>query len=157
MDSGQYERVKQLFEVCRVLPQAERATHLGSEAAGDAEVEHEVRALLEAYDRSANFLEQPVLELQAQILERAIRHSGKPAPELAAGTRIGHYQIAAPIGAGGMGIVYRARDTRLDRTVAIKILPAQFSSDPIRKQRFDREAKTIGSAVAPLLERSRTR
>jgi len=59
------------------------------------------------------------------------------------GTKLGPYEIVAPLGAGGMGEVYRARDTRLERTVAIKILPAQFSSDPLRKQRFEREAKRI--------------
>src|SRR3979490_1677909 len=68
---------------------------------------------------------------------------------LAPGTQLGPYEIIAPLGAGGMGEVYRARDTRLDRTVAIKILPAQFSSDPIRKQRFEREAKTISSLNHP--------
>ena len=64
---------------------------------------------------------------------------------LAAGTRLGPYEILTPIGVGGMGEVYRARDTRLDRTVALKILPAPFSSDAVRKQRFEREAKTISS------------
>src|SRR5690348_1686270 len=68
---------------------------------------------------------------------------------LAPGTRLGPYEISAPLGAGGMGEVYRARDTRLERTVAIKILPAQFSSDPVRKQRFEREAKTISSLNHP--------
>src|ERR1700746_2318157 len=68
---------------------------------------------------------------------------------LAAATRLGPYEILAPLGAGGMGEVYRARDTRLERTVAIKILPAQVSSDPIRKQRFEREAKTISSLNHP--------
>jgi len=68
---------------------------------------------------------------------------------LSSGTRLGPYEILAPLGAGGMGEVYRARDTRLERTVAIKILPAQFSSDPIRKQRFEREAKTISSLNHP--------
>src|SRR5467141_2930601 len=68
---------------------------------------------------------------------------------LAAGSKLGPYEIAAPLGAGGMGEVYRARDTRLERTVAIKILPAQFSSDPVRKQRFEREAKTISSLNHP--------
>jgi eukaryotic-like serine/threonine-protein kinase len=62
---------------------------------------------------------------------------------LAPGTKLGPYDIVAPLGAGGMGEVYRARDTRLERTVAIKILPALVSSDPARKQRFEREAKTI--------------
>ncbi len=68
---------------------------------------------------------------------------------LAAGSKLGPYEIAAPLGAGGMGEVYRARDTRLERTVAIKILPAQFSSDPVRKQRFEREAKTISNLNHP--------
>src|SRR6266851_4033521 len=68
---------------------------------------------------------------------------------LAPGTQLGPYEIGAPLGAGGMGEVYRARDTRLERSVAIKILPAQFSSDPVRKQRFEREAKTISSLNHP--------
>jgi eukaryotic-like serine/threonine-protein kinase len=68
---------------------------------------------------------------------------------LAPGTQLGPYEISAPLGAGGMGEVYRARDTRLERTVAIKILPTQFSSDPVRKQRFEREAKTISSLNHP--------
>src|SRR5712692_7774116 len=68
---------------------------------------------------------------------------------LASGTRLGPYEIGAPLGAGGMGEVYRALDTRLERTVAIKILPPQLSDDPVRKQRFEREAKTISSLNHP--------
>jgi eukaryotic-like serine/threonine-protein kinase len=68
---------------------------------------------------------------------------------LAQGTRLGPYEIQSPLGAGGMGEVYRARDTRLDRTVAIKILPQHLSNDPVRKQRFEREAKTISSLNHP--------
>ncbi len=62
-----------------------------------------------------------------------------------AGTKLGPYEIQSPLGAGGMGEVYRARDTRLDRTVAIKILPAHLSDSPEAKQRFDREARAISS------------
>ena len=68
---------------------------------------------------------------------------------LATGSKLGPYEIVGPLGSGGMGEVYRARDTRLDRTVAIKILPAQLSADPVRKQRFEREAKTISSLNHP--------
>ena len=68
---------------------------------------------------------------------------------LARGTRLGPYQIESPIGAGGMGEVYKATDTRLERTVAIKVLPAHVASDPERKQRFEREAKTISSLNHP--------
>jgi eukaryotic-like serine/threonine-protein kinase len=68
---------------------------------------------------------------------------------LTTGTKLGPYEIQSPLGTGGMGEVYRARDTRLERTVAVKILPAQFSCDPVRKQRFEREAKTISSLNHP--------
>jgi eukaryotic-like serine/threonine-protein kinase len=68
---------------------------------------------------------------------------------LAAGTRLGPYEIQAPLGAGGMGEVYRARDTRLDRSVAVKILPSHLSGNPILQQRFDQEAKAISSLNHP--------
>jgi eukaryotic-like serine/threonine-protein kinase len=68
---------------------------------------------------------------------------------LAAGSRLGPYEITAPIGAGGMGEVYKARDTRLDRSVAIKVLPPEFSADPDRRARFEREAKTIAGLNHP--------
>src|ERR1700682_6233339 len=68
---------------------------------------------------------------------------------LTAGIRLGPYEILAPLGAGGMGEVYRARDTRLDRTVAIKILPQHLSDNPNLRQRFEREAKAISCLNHP--------
>ena len=68
---------------------------------------------------------------------------------LVPGVRLGPYEIVAAIGAGGMGEVYRARDTRLDRTVAIKVLPSQFAGDPAFRARFDREARAVSSLNHP--------
>src|SRR5256712_8851733 len=68
---------------------------------------------------------------------------------LAPGTLLGPYEIVAPIGSGGMGEVYRARDTRLDRNVAVKILPAEFAQNAQLKLRFQREAKTISQLSHP--------
>jgi serine/threonine protein kinase len=68
---------------------------------------------------------------------------------LASGTRLGPYEILAPLGAGGMGEAYRARDTRLDRTVAVKILPSHLPSDATLRQRFEQEAKAISSLNHP--------
>ena len=69
--------------------------------------------------------------------------------KLAAGTRFGSFRIAALVGAGGMGEVYRARDTRLDRDVAIKVLPQAFAADPERLARFEREARSLASVSHP--------
>jgi len=68
---------------------------------------------------------------------------------LAAGTRLGPYEVLGLIGAGGMGEVYKARDARLDRTVAIKVLPHELASDPERRARFEREARTISTLSHP--------
>ncbi len=75
---------------------------------------------------------------------------------LAAGTKLGPYEIVGPLGAGGMGEVYRARDTRLERTVAIKIFPAHLSSNSEAKQRFEREARAISSLNHPTSARCMT-
>jgi eukaryotic-like serine/threonine-protein kinase len=68
---------------------------------------------------------------------------------LSPGSQLGPYEIVAPLGAGGMGEVYRARDIRLDRSVAVKVLPAEFASHPEWRARFEREAKTISSLSHP--------
>src|SRR6185295_19413490 len=68
---------------------------------------------------------------------------------LPAGTRLGPYEIVAPLGAGGMGEVYRARDTRLGRDVAVKVLPQHLSANPEVRARFEREAKTVSSLNHP--------
>ena len=68
---------------------------------------------------------------------------------LASGTKLGPYEIQSPLGAGGMGEVYRAPDTRLERTVAIKVLPQYLSSSADLKQRFEREARSILRSIIP--------
>src|ERR1700756_5566255 len=68
---------------------------------------------------------------------------------LSVGDKLGHYQILAPLGAGGMGEVYRARDTQLERDVAIKVLPRALANDPERLARFDREAKILAAINHP--------
>jgi serine/threonine protein kinase len=113
-------------------PVEERRAFLDGACAGDAGLRQEVEALLA---RAAGFMEAPAW--------------AAPSTPLTAGTRLGPYEIQSAIGAGGMGEVYKARDTRLDRTVAIKVLPPTVSSDPERRARFEREAKTIAGLNHP--------
>src|SRR5262245_46288622 len=68
---------------------------------------------------------------------------------LTPGSRLGPYEIVAALGAGGMGEVYKARDTRLDRTIAVKVLPPEFAADPQLRARFEREAKAIAALSHP--------
>src|SRR5512140_1715286 len=65
------------------------------------------------------------------------------------GTKLGPYEIVSPLGAGGMGEVYRARDTRLERDVAVKVLPTNLSSDPSLRERLEREAKAVSKLAHP--------
>jgi eukaryotic-like serine/threonine-protein kinase len=81
--------------------------------------------------------------------EATADRSGEVKMALSAGARLGPYEILGPLGAGGMGEVYKARDTRLERTVAIKVLPQHLSSSPEVRQRFEREAKTISQLSHP--------
>ena len=85
-----------------------------------------------------------------QLLRRATpHHNGDDPMSLTLGIRLGPYKILSAIGAGGMGEVYRARDTRLDRTVAVKVLPTHVSGDPAVRERFEREARTVASLNHP--------
>src|SRR6516165_695099 len=99
----------------------------------------------------AQRLENPRREAPAEEAGAAPRWPyNRPGPmPLRSGTRIGPHQIVAPLGAGGMGEVYRARDERLSRDVALKILSPRLASDPILCARFEREARTAGSLNHP--------
>src|SRR5690242_19501557 len=86
----------------------------------------------------------------------SVRIAGSYRMALTTGTRLGPYEIVSFVGAGGMGEVYRARDTRLDRTVAVKVLPEHLSSSPPARERFEREAKAIShlshAQICPLYD-----
>jgi Tol biopolymer transport system component/predicted Ser/Thr protein kinase len=104
----------------------------------DPELRREVESLL-AQEKGAGFLESPALEVAAQQF----------AGQDLIGRRIGSYQILSLLGAGGMGEVYRAKDTKLKREVALKVLPEAFASDPARMARFQREAEVLASLNHP--------
>lgn len=137
MTPARWRRVEELFDSAAGLEPARRAPFLAEACAGDEELRREVESMLAWDERAERFLESPVLE---QVEAPA---------QLSAGERLGPYRIAALLGAGGMGEVYSATDTRLDRMVAIKLLPRQFSEDAEALERFQREAHAASALNHP--------
>ena len=156
MSKDRWPRVKHLFEAAVDLPLSERTAFLSSAVAGDEVLREEVEALLAADRTGAPISAQwPVAsasllaELRAASQTASASLSLHSVPALAAGSRLGHYDVLAPIGVGGMGEVYRAHDARLGRDVAIKILPRAFTTDPERLARFEREARVLAALNHP--------
>jgi eukaryotic-like serine/threonine-protein kinase len=137
--SEDWPRVREVFEQALALPAADRSAYVAAVCAGQPSLGHEVERLLESHGRAAGFLSTPAADF--------LDDTGV-VPSLD-GQRIGPYLVAARIGAGGMGEVYKARDTRLDRTVAIKVLPWHAAGDPQARERFDREARAIAGLTHP--------
>ncbi|RPJ86154.1 MAG: serine/threonine protein kinase, partial [Acidobacteria bacterium] len=140
MNPDRWGQIKQIYHSALELEPGRREEFLREACAGDTSLLKEVTSLL-AQDRSPDgILQRPALEVVAQE-----SGEGKEHKALLAGRTLLHYRIEEKIGQGGMGEVYRARDTSLDRTVALKILPAAFVSDQDRMRRFEREAKAASA------------
>ena len=141
------DRQRQISELCHAALErsvADRPAFLREACAGDQTLRQEVESLLRYADAGEGFLERPAIEEVARLM--------KSHPESNVdlqGCRLGAYRIEARLGAGGMGEVYRAHDTRLGRDVAIKILPPSFAADGDRQGRFEREARVLAALNHP--------
>ena len=140
-DSDRWVRIEALFHQALARPPEERDAFVVSSSAGDSGLQREVRLLLaQAASGMRGVVDRPVI---------AAAHPAEPSPGVRVGSRIAVYELTGPIGAGGMGEVYRARDTRLGRDVAIKILPHAVSADGERLRRLDREARLLAALNHP--------
>jgi len=136
-----WPRIRELFHFAAERSAEERAAFLEEEEGGSS-IRREVESLLAAHDHGHGFL--------AESSSRPAHRSPTIAvPRLEAGCRLGVFTIGPLLGAGGMGEVYRARDTRLDRAVAIKVLSTEVVGEPASRQRFEREARMMSRLVHP--------
>ena len=135
MDPERWRRVEALFFAALDRTPEQRKAFLDGACTGDAELRHEVESLLAKAERSGSFLKEPLMD-----------RTSVPIPP---GTLLGPYQILALVGKGGMGEVYRARDPKLNRDVAIKVLPAALATDAGYMARFQREAQVLASLNHP--------
>jgi serine/threonine-protein kinase len=141
LSNDDWPRLKELFAGARALPAEQRPTYLAEACGGNDALREEVASLLAADQRAKNFLEAP-----AVVRADDARHQTRSMME---GQRLGVYQVLAPLGAGAMGEVYRACDTKLNRDVALKVLPERFALDPDRSARFTREAHLLAALNHP--------
>src|SRR5262245_52533669 len=133
MTPERWARAQEVFAAALERPAESRGAYLRAACGSDEELRREVESLLASHEEISSEFLKP----SAGVLR------------LEAGTRLGTYEIVGRIGSGGMGEVYRARDHRLERDVAIKVLPAHLSSSPEALTRFEREAKAVAALSHP--------
>ena len=137
MTPEHWKQVKDAFQSLVECPPAERAARLDEVCAGDAELRRELELLLASDDQAQSFLEVPPVKIPQDPISPL------------QGRTIGPYRVVSLLGRGGMGEVYKARDSRLDRSVALKILPAEVAGDQERMKRFVLEAKAASALSHP--------
>jgi serine/threonine protein kinase len=141
MTADRWRRVEHLYHAARERPPEERDRFLEG-ACADDQLRAEVESLLQKDSEADAFLEAPALEVTARALAEGRTRSMQD-------RTLGHYEISGFIGAGGMGEVYRARDPRIGRDVAIKVLPPGLAAQPDRLGRFEQEARSAGALNHP--------
>ena len=142
MTLERWRQIEKIYHEALARPAEERAGFVAEVCTGDEELRAEVESFLHAHDRAGSFIETPPEDLIAGMVAEEQGRS-------VLGRTLGHYRIESLLGAGGMGEVYRARDLRLEREVAVKILPESLAEDPEALRRFEREARAVAALSHP--------
>jgi serine/threonine protein kinase/tricorn protease-like protein len=144
MTPERYQRIGKLYHSVLELAPGERPTFLAQACDGDVELLKEIESLIASHQKAGSFIESPAIEMVAEIIAEDSYGD-------MVGRHLSHYEIKSLLGAGGMGDVYLARDTRLGRQVALKLLPAAFINDVERVRRFEQEARAASALNHPNL------
>jgi hypothetical protein len=140
MKTERWQEIDVVFQEALDRPPFQRASFLETACAGDEELKSEATTLIAAYEAAGDFIEQPAIAQDAYVLLGDDAHVAR---------EIGPYRIVERLGAGGMGEVYLAQDKRLNRLVALKLLPVYFASDETRLRRFQSEARAASALNHP--------
>src|SRR5213079_2698708 len=142
MEPGRWGRITDIYHATIARPSEERASFLGEECHGDESLRKQVEAMVKSHERSGDFIESPAFAVAPELL------IDEPTGDLI-GQSIGHYRIESLIGVGGMGEGYLARDDRLWRKVALKLLPEHLTADETQLSRFKAEARSASALNHP--------
>src|SRR5262249_48504366 len=141
-----WQELKKLVGAALAVPEAEREEFVRGRASQDSELCGQALSLLSSVNVAEGFLSASALAEAGSVFDSVVGERPGPIP---AGARFGPYEVVGLIGAGGMGEVYRARDERLKRDVAIKVLPSAFTENTDRLRRFEQEARAAGGLNHP--------
>src|SRR5215210_2297123 len=139
MTPERWQRIKPLLQSALERDPDKRSAFLAAECAGDEALREEVQSLITSHEQAAKFIESPAVEVMA----------GSLGDDHVVGNKLGTYAIIARLGAGGMGEVYLAEDTRLGRKVALKVLPAYLTTEDEPIRRFQQEARSASALNHP--------
>ena len=147
-----WQEISQLYHDVLARDESQRAGFLAAACGGDEALRREVESLLTEERSAADFLARPAMDMAARVIAQDNNQPGIGSRNSGVdliGRQLGPYQVLSRLGAGGMGEVYRARDLKLGRDVAVKVLPSFLWGDPERLRRLEREARMLATLNHP--------